>query len=226
MEEEKKPNFDFLKNLTVLDDEKINAIEKQKEEEQKKALKEKKEQAYKTISNIPIRYQNESLETYKAAAENKNAYEWICGFTEAVEKKQNTKNIIFLTGKFGTGKTHLACGMIRKIGGYLFTSLELCITYDSCRDFNAPQTRIQFLKNICNKKILVIDEIGKGIISIEKEIMPYIINEFYGSGNILVFVGNVNKEEFEKIIGEAGADRMREVGICITLTGESKRGKK
>ena len=226
MEEEKKPNFDFLKNLTVLDDEKINAIEKQKEEEQKKALKEKKEWAYKTVSNIPARYQNESLETYKATAENKKAYEWICGFTEAVEKKQNTKNIIFLTGKFGTGKTHLACGMIRRVGGYLFTSLELCITYDSCRDFNASQTRIQFLKNICSQKILVIDEIGKGITSIEKEIMPYIINEFYGSGNILVFVGNENKEEFEKIIGEAGADRMREVGICITLTGESQRGKK
>lgn len=226
MEEVKTPNFDFLSNITIADDEEIKAIERKREEEKKQAIKDKLENQYKFCSNVPSRYIGESLETYKPTPENKTAYEWICGFTEAVEKKQNTKNVLFLSGKFGTGKTHLACGMIRRLGGMIYTSLELCITYDSCRDFNSPQTRIQFLKHLCSQKVLVIDEIGKGVEKIEKEIMPYILNEFYGNGRILVFLGNCSKDDFEKIIGEAGADRMKEVGVCLTLTGESQRGKK
>lgn len=219
-------DMDFINNLIIVDDEKVDEFEKQREQEKQREKKQKLEDNYLKESSVPKRYLSESLETYRATPENKRAYDWICGFVEAVEKKQNTKNIIFLSGKFGTGKTHLGCGMIRKLGGQIITSLELCITYDSCRDFNSPMTRIQFLKKICSQNLLVIDEVGKGIKSIEKEILPYIVNEFYGNGKILVFLGNQSKTEFNNLIGEAGADRMREVGIYFTLIGESERGRK
>lgn len=134
---------------------------------------------------------------------------------------------LYLTKDFlVTHNTHLACGIIRELGGYILTSLELCIAYDSCRDFKATETRWQFLKRLCTEKVLVIDEVGKGIESIEKQILPYIVNEFYGNRNLLIFVGNGEEKDLYKLIGEAGADRMNEVGLIIPLIGESIRGKK
>lgn len=227
MAEEKKITIDLLKNLEMVDDSTVEEYEKTLAAEKEKERLSIIEENYKKNSGVPKRYLNESLETYTPAPENKQAYNWLIGFTKAVIDQKNTKNIVYISGKFGTGKTHLGCGMIRKLGGRIITSLELCITYDSCRDFKAETTRIQFLKSLCTENnVLVIDEIGKGITSIEKEIMPYIVNEFYGSGKILIFLGNESKEDFNKTIGEAGADRMAEVGVYLSLIGESCRIKK
>lgn len=225
MEEETKGlNFSFLNNITIEDEERIKELERQEEERQQEEQKRKLEENYRKIA--PLRYINESLDTYKVSKENQNAYKWIVGFCEAVKKNENTKNLIYINGKSGTGKTHLALGMIRKLGGQLITSLELCITYDSCRDFNAKQTRIQFLKDLCRQDVLVIDEIGKGIEKIEKEIVPYIINEFYNNrSKILIFTGNEKNEVFIKLIGESSADRFEESGLYMSLIGESYRKK-
>ena len=227
MAEEKKVTVELLNNLEMVDDAAVEEYEKSLAAEKEKERLSVLEENYKKNSGVPKRYLDESLETYKPTPENIQAYKWVQGFINAVIAKKNTKNIVYISGKFGTGKTHLGCGMIRKLGGRIITSLELCITYDSCRDFKADTTRIHFLKHLCNDNdVLVIDEIGKGIASIEKEIMPYIVNEFYGSGKILVFLGNESKEDFNKTIGEAGADRMAEVGVYLSLIGESCRIKK
>ncbi len=220
--EDKGFNFSFLESIKIEDEEKIIELERLEEERQQEEKKRKLEENYRKVA--PPRYINESLATYKVSAENQNSYKWIVGFCEAVENHKNKKNLIYINGKSGTGKTHLALGMIRKLGGLLITSLELCITYDSCRDFNSSKTRIQLLKDLCRQKVLVIDEIGKGIERIEKEIVPYIINEFYNeSSKILIFTGNEKNEDFEKLIGESSTDRFNGNGIYISLVGESQR---
>ena len=220
--EAQKISFSFLDNIHVINDEEVKELERQEKERENAKKKSLLEDNYKKVA--PARYLNESLESYKASPENQRVYNWIVGFCEAVEKKENTKNLIYLNGKSGTGKTHLALGIIRRLGGEIITSLELCITYDSCRDFNSSMTRIQFLKKLCNQKVLVIDEAGKGIEKIEKEILPYIINEFYNdSSKILIFTGNEKNEDFIKLIGESSADRFRGNGLYISLVGESYR---
>lgn len=221
--ETQKLNFSFLEKITV-DDEKIRELEKQEADRKEADRKARLESNYKKIA--PARYLKESLDTYKASPENQRAYNWILGFCEAVEKKKNTKNLLYLNGKSGTGKTHLALGIIRRLGGEIITSLELCITYDSCRDFTSSITRIQFLKKLCGQKVLVIDEVGKGIEKIEKEILPYIINDFYNdSSKILIFTGNETTEDFIKLVGESSADRFAESGLYISLVGDSYRKK-
>ena len=219
-------DLNILENLNVTSDEAVKKYEMQLEEERQQLLKEKLEENYKKTSGVPKRYLNESLETYRPTEENNRVFSWIKGFVDAVIQKKNQTNIIYLSGKFGTGKTHLGCGVIRKLGGKIITSLALCITYDSCRDFKSDMTRIQFLHKLCESPVLVIDEVGKGITQIEKEILPFIVNEFYGSGNILIFLGNEDKTNFNELIGEAGVDRMAEVGAYFTLIGESNRTRK
>ena len=229
--EKEKPDYDEKRKAAIdgfvercdVDEEASKRFDIEAENQRLKRIAAELEENYFKTSGVPQRYFSESLETYKTTPENEKVYKWILGFVQAVKNKQNKINIIYLSGKFGTGKTHLGCGMIRALGGYIITSLELCITYDSCRDFKADMTRIQLLKKICKHKLFVIDEVGKGIPYIEKEIYPYIVNEFYGSGNLLVFLGNKSREEFIDIIGEAGADRMREVGVYLSLIGDSCR---
>ncbi len=229
MAEEKKGfNLQSLNfNFSAVDDTQVEAMEKREAELREKERRAELESNYIKSSGVPKRYFSESLETYRPTnEENKKVFEWIYKFVEKVEQKENTKNLVYLSGKFGTGKTHIGCGIVRRLGGFIITSLELCITYDSCRDFKATETRIQYLKKLCGASVLVIDEIGKGVAGIEKEIMPFIVNEFYGSGKLLIFLGNENKEQFNKIIGEAGADRFAEAGIYFSLIGESNRQKK
>lgn len=220
-----KIGLSVLEGITPAKDEEVEKYEQAMEEERQKEIKAKKELHYAKYANVPLRFLKESLSTYKPSEENRNQYNWLCGFVKSVQEKTNTKNILYINGKFGRGKSHLACGIIRELGGYLLTSLELCIAYDSCRDFKSTMTRYEYLKKICAEKVLVIDEVGKGIEAIEKQILPYIVNEFYGNKNILVFVGNGEEKDLYKLIGEAGADRMKEVGQIIPLIGESIRGK-
>lgn len=212
--------------LEDVDDELVEKKIKADEELKKQNEAQQLDDYYKTKSGASERFFKESLDTYTPSAENRKFYNWIKGFVAAVKKGVNSKNIVLISGQRGTGKTHLGCGIVRELKGKIITSFELCVTYDSCRDFNSPKTRIQYLKELCNESVLVIDEIGKGIESIEKLVMPYIVNEFYGSRKILVFLGNISKADFDKIISEDGVDRMNEVGVHITLVGESQRGKK
>lgn len=215
--------FDNILLNTKIDDKAVEELERQERELQDSIKRDKLERNYKNDSGVKERYLKESLLTYKPTEENRRVYEWLLGFSDSVEKGTNTKNLLFISGKYGTGKTHLGCGLIRKLGGKIFTSLELCITYDSCRDFRATETRIDFIHRICTSPVLVIDEVGKGIKAVENEILPFIVNEFYSNGQLLVFLGNCGNEEFKKIIGEAGADRFNESGVFLALTGESKR---
>ena len=218
-------DFNFLNDIEIKDDAEIEELERKRIEEAEERRQERLRKHFLTESGVPLRYLNESLKTYIPLEENRKKFEWICGFVDSVKRGENKKNILYVSGKFGTGKTHIGCGMIRELGGQIVTSLGFCISYDSCRDFKATETRMEFLRRHCNQRLLVIDEVGKGIEKIEKEVYPYIVNEFYGNRNTLVFLGNADKAEFDSLIGEAGADRMREVGVYIALTGESRRGR-
>ena len=205
------------------DDTAFQEILKEEQVQLRKKNEEQKLKHYRESSGAPSRYLDESLDTYKPTAENAGAFNWIKGFMNAVHAKKNSKNIVFVSGKRGTGKTHIGCGIARELEGVFITSFDLCLSYDSCRDFNAPETRTGFLKRLCKHEVLVIDEVGKGLPEIEKVLLPYLVNEFYGSGKLLFCLGNINKEDFDKLISEDGVDRMKEVGAYLTLTGDSWR---
>ena len=221
-----KQGFHFDPEAFQANDEWVEQKTKEQEELRKKEEQRKLEEHYRKESGAPARFFEESLDTYVPSEANKRLYDWLKGFIAAVQNNTNSKNIVFISGQRGTGKTHLGCGITKALKGRIITSFELCITYDSCRDFNSPMTRIQYLKSLCNEPVLVIDEVTKGIESIEKMILPFIVNEFYGSKKVLIFLGNCSKESFDKIISEDGVDRMNEVGVYFSLVGESMRGKK
>jgi DNA replication protein DnaC len=88
-------------------------------------------------------------------------------------------------------------------------------------------TRIEWLERLVGHRLLIIDEVGKGLERIEREILPYIVNVFYNDQKkILIMTGNETAENFRGIIGESGADRFCESGVMLSLCGESYRKNK
>lgn len=134
-----------------------------------------------------------------------------------------------LVGNVGTGKTHLTTAIVA----------EAVRAGESCKWVNVPdllrELRATFTKasettteeviaRLERQQVLVLDEIGAATGSTwELATLSALIDERYRNGGAIVLTGNV--ADLASGIGERGADRVDELGVCLTLTGESYRSK-
>ena len=143
--------------------------ERELQEQKTRKLLAERDKWYREQSGAPSLFLNESFDTYHPSPANQKVYDWLRGFVCAAQSKTNSRNIIFLAGQKGAGKTHLGCAFVREMKGRILTSFEMCTTFESCRNFNSEKTQMQYLKELCRFDVLVIDEIGKGIQSVENQ---------------------------------------------------------
>lgn len=172
---------------------------------------------------VPERYWSESLDTYVADTEERKA---------AAEKArafaQGARSGGFLTlillGSVGTGKTHLACGIIRECGGLYRLAPAMCEEIRRAKSFGARETEADILDRYGRAGLLVIDEIGRGIAAAEEQYMLYqTINERYNRRKPTVLITNQSKKDFLEYVGIAAADRLTESAQSVEFTGGSYR---
>ena len=171
----------------------------------------------------PERFFKESLGTYKTDDDEKrNALAKARLFVQAV-KCGSFQTLIFL-GNVGTGKTHLACGIIRECGGLYRLASSIVEELRRAKSFNADKTEAKILDAYGKTGLLIIDEIGRGAVAAEEQYMLYqIINERYNRRKSTVLISNQTKKEFLQYIGIAAADRLTESAQVVELTGKSYR---
>ena len=171
----------------------------------------------------PERFLKESLDTYKTDDDEKrNALAKARLFVQAV-KCGGFQTLIFL-GNVGTGKTHLACGIIRECGGLYRLASSIVEELRRAKSFNADKTEAKILDAYGKTGLLIIDEIGRGAVATEEQYMLYqIINERYNRRKPTVLISNQTKKEFLQYIGIAAADRLTESAQVVELTGKSYR---
>jgi len=171
----------------------------------------------------PERFFKESLDTYKTDDDEKrNALAKARLFVQAV-KCGGFQTLIFL-GNVGTGKTHLACGIIRECGGLYRLASSIVEELRRAKSFNADKTEAKILDAYGKTGLLIIDEIGRGAVATEEQYMLYqIINERYNRRKPTVLISNQTKKEFLQYIGIAAADRLTESAQVVELTGKSYR---
>ena len=171
----------------------------------------------------PERFFKESLDTYKADDDEKrNALAKARLFVQAV-KCGGFQTLIFL-GNVGTGKTHLACGIIRECGGLYRLASAIVEELRRAKSFNADKTEAKILDAYGKTSLLIVDEIGWGAVAAEEQYMLYqIINERYNRRKSTVLISNQTKKEFLQYIGIAAADRLTESAQVVELTGKSYR---
>jgi len=191
-------NIDFLQYLAEHDAEIA-------ERERKQAEREKTER-YKR--QAPARYWNESIDTYRAETEAQaKALSATRDFINAVDCGAFC-SLIFI-GTVGTGKTHLALAIIRECGGMYRLSPHIVEELRRAKSFTAKESEAEILESYGNARLLVIDEIGRGVAAAEEQYMLYqIINERYNRRKPTVLISNQTKKDAQ----------------VVEFTGKSYRG--
>lgn len=189
--------------------------------EEKQARRDKLERFKK--SGVPERYYFESLDTYKINNDMQaTAVKAATNYLHAV-KCGEFKSFV-LIGNAGTGKTHLACAIIREAGGKYRTAPDIVEELRRAKSFTANDTEADIIKNYGHIPLLVIDEIGRGIAAADEKYMLYqILNARYNTRKPTVLISNYKKADFLQYIGVAAADRLVESAEIWELNGESYR---
>ena len=197
-----------------LRDEEVEEMERKQAEAEKLARYKK---------TVPERYWKESFETYRAETdEQKNALEQSRRFLEAV--KCGKFCTLIMLGTVGTGKTHIACGIVREYGGLYRLAPNIVEEIRRAKSFTAKETEADLLENYGRAKLLVIDEIGRGVAGTDEQYMLYqIINERYNRRKPTVLISNQTKRDFLNYIGIAAADRLTESAKTVEFKGQSYR---
>ena len=219
--------LDFFKKLITnpfdnVTPEEIAAHDEEIKRQEAEQEKRERIERYKK-SGVPERYYTESLDTYQVTNEmQKTAAQAISEFLREI--KCGAFRTLVLIGTAGTGKTHLACGVVREYGGKYAIAPDIVEEIRRAKSFSADQTEKQIIDNYSHVKLLVVDEIGRGIAATDEKYMLYqIINARYNTRKPTVLISNYTKAAFLKYIGVAAADRLVESGDIVEMNGESYR---
>ena len=214
-----------LKDITIFLN---NFLSNIKAEDEIKVLeRERKVQEEKLRSNyrqtVPERFFKESLDTYKVDNDEKyTALNKTRLFAKAA-KCMDFRTLIFL-GSVGTGKTHLACGIIRECGGLYRLASSIVEEIRRAKSFRNTETEADILYKYGKESLLIIDEIGRSSSVTDEQYMIYqIINERYNRRKPTVLISNQTKKDFLQYIGIATADRLTESAEVVELMGKSYR---
>lgn len=219
------PQFDLsaFQGVEISETENEKSLTEEEIEQNNKNYQEmiKREWAESKESGIPERFINSSLDNYNAVTDEEKRNLSVC--QNFVENKG--RQMLFFIGKYGNGKTHLGCAIVRECvkKGRFTTSFEICTRYEMGGDFKASENRWEVLERFINYDMLVIDEFGRAKPEIERLIIPYIINARYENKKRTVLITNLEKSKAIELLGDASVDRLKEVCSTINFTGESKR---
>lgn len=148
---------------------------------------------------------------------------------EAMRPKVGSGFIMALIGTRGTGKTQIACELIRENAKRGRTSrfalamdIFLAIRASYRKDSTTDEARV--VDEFCKPRLLVIDEIQERAESaFEDRILTHIINHRYNDEKDTLLIGNIKAEEFNKAMGASIVSRLNETGGLITCDWESYR---
>ncbi len=144
---------------------------------------------------------------------------------------QNKENLI-LIGSTGTGKTHLAIALGKKLcrdnASVKFFSVNLFL--EECMAEKSSGRYLSFIKRMKKIDVLILDDFGLRNYSHEEAtLLVDLIEERYRQG-ILIITSQVTPEGWKKlfedpVIAEAICDRIKNPSRLITLTGSTYRAK-
>lgn len=209
----------------IIDDQKTEELERLQQETAQKAKEQAQSDWFFKNSKVPTRYLESSLNNYTPYTTLQNkALDFCTDFANHPEDRT-----LILCGPNGTGKTHLAAGILRQRKGLYTTMLEILYRLDSAKSFRSSDTEMQVLELYCRTPLLVIDEVGRGETAGQKErqaeILYYIFNERYGACLPTVICTNMGKVDLVRYMGEAVRDRLNDTCIFCELDGDSRRGR-
>lgn len=149
-----------------------------------------------------------------------------------VQSRLGSGGIMALIGTRGTGKTQIACELVRENAKRGRTSrftlamdIFLAIRASYRKDSTTDEAKV--VEEFCKPRLLVIDEIQeRAETPFEDRILTHIINHRYNDEKDTLLIGNIKRDEFCKAMGASIVSRLNETGGLIVCDWPSFREKK
>jgi DNA replication protein DnaC len=107
----------------------------------------------------------------------------------AVNFARNPEGKLVMLGENGSGKTHLAVSILKITGGVIYTAYEIGILLK--KSYDGENREWEVLEELCETKLLVIDEIGRTKGSDwELNWLSHIINKRHENMKPLILISN------------------------------------
>tara|TARA_R100000781_G_scaffold110309_4_gene75707 strand:+ start:17523 stop:18302 length:780 start_codon:yes stop_codon:yes gene_type:complete len=180
---------------------------------------------------IPKRYRTRTLDTYNAQTSGqKRALSSAKRFADSFEDALDTGANLIMTGRPGTGKTHLAIGIAHQAmrEGYtamfMTTMNAIRVVRETYR--NGEKTERKAIQQLAEPDLLILDEVGVQMgTDSERKILFEIINARYENMRPMILISNLDVEGVRSFLGERATDRLREGGgRAIIFDWDSHRG--
>lgn len=174
-----------------------------------------------TDADIPRRFHGKTLDNWRAEKPGqreilRGCREYACSLPDVMA---TGRSMIFLGG-YGTGKTHLAIGILvdalkHGLSGRYTSVAELSARVKSTYR-NDGETENSVIESFSIPDLLVLDEVGVQFgTNAELLILFRVLNKRYENMRPTIMISNVAAAELGKFIGERIVDRFCENGGCV-----------
>lgn len=181
-------------------------------------------------ASIPKRFASKMLTNYTPCPKSKKIFDACTRYSQKLDQIQENGTSLIFCGKPGTGKTHLAIGILqeairRGVAARYATVIEMIRQVKDTYSRRSEKTETQVIDHYSNISILVLDEVGMQIGSdTEKLIISEIIDNRYSDVKPTILISNLGMVELKEYLGERIFDRMKEGGGAVfNFDWESKR---
>jgi DNA replication protein DnaC len=189
-------------------------------------------QAMLEAAGVPRRLQAATLKTYVSETESQQAaHKLVCDYAKNLSEKLDSGDGLIMMGNMGTGKTHLAVGLIRvatrthSVLSRYVTAPALFSRVRASYSGNG-ETEADILAEYANTPLLVLDEIGVGKGSDNEMNLIYaLLGRRYDECRPTVIVTNLMSEDLKAWLGERVVDRLRETSPVVLFNWDSHRGR-
>ena len=205
---------------------------KRQEEEMQERARESSRIRFLEKCNIEPMYFDSTLDTFITASDEQ---EKALAYARGIVKEKTGK--LVLLGTNGTGKTHLAVGVVRELRGCLYSMYEITTRIRASYVSGAKETELDIVDELSRVEMLAIDEIGRTKGSeAETNWLSYIIDKRHTRNLPLILISNKHARKscpsggcekcLENYISEDIMSRLSEDGRLVNMTGEDYRRKK
>ncbi|CAB4135039.1 DnaC DNA replication protein [uncultured Caudovirales phage] len=183
-------------------------------------------------SGIPLRFKTKTFDNYEANTEEQaKALRITRAYVQDWDKIRERGTCLIITGKVGTGKTHLACAIASEVIGR-GASARFIAVIDALRlvkssyDRSSTSSEGDAIAELVKPRLLILDEVGAELGSDHsKTILFDVINKRYENIKPTIILTNLDAASLREYVGERIVDRLREGGgKMVSLDWASHRG--